>query len=302
MSLRQLSPACCGRRLPRRRQSPARSRRAVGCMSSSRLYSPPPPAPRPRRSPRPQLSRSRHAKLLAGNKRLRSGRAGASPPPPRRAARSPAARCKCWAGERLSSPFPAPPRRAAPPGQPPWKPGSATRRAKGRRAEAEPRRGQGKGATRAEEEGAAERIGGRGGGGGASARFRAWEPRRQPLGSPSPRPPRPRARGRAPPPREGERRGAAPARGSAEQRKSPDKGKPRPPPAGPTPLPPPPRPDPPGSQPSPRASEPRRDAPPPPASGFWQGPLGAPSARGVVPAAAGGTHRSRLQLYHQRLS
>lgn len=39
--LRQLSPVCCGRRLPRRRQSSARSRRAVDCMTSSRLYSPP---------------------------------------------------------------------------------------------------------------------------------------------------------------------------------------------------------------------------------------------------------------------
>ena len=79
--LRQLSPACCGRRLPRRRrQSPVRSRHAVGCMSSSRLYSPP-PAPRPRRPPRPQLSRSRHANFWLGTKgSARAGRGRARLP------------------------------------------------------------------------------------------------------------------------------------------------------------------------------------------------------------------------------
>ena len=85
LSLRQMSPACCGRRLP----SPARSRRAAGCMSSSRLYSPPPPAPP---SSPPAAVTVPACKLLAGNKRLRSAREGASPPPSRRAARSPAAR------------------------------------------------------------------------------------------------------------------------------------------------------------------------------------------------------------------
>lgn len=111
LSLRQLSPACCGRRLPRRRQSPARSRRAVGCMSSSRLYSPPPPPPVPPSSP-PAAVTVPACKLLAGNKRLRSGRAGASPPPSRRAARP--ARPLLAGSVRLaggSLPLPAPPRR-----------------------------------------------------------------------------------------------------------------------------------------------------------------------------------------------
>lgn len=113
MSLRQLSPACCGRRLPRRRQSPARSRRAVGCMSSSRLYSPPPPPPPPVPPSSPPAAVTVPAcKLLAGNKRLRSGRAGASPPPSRRAARP--ARPLLAGSVRLaggSLPLPAPPRR-----------------------------------------------------------------------------------------------------------------------------------------------------------------------------------------------
>lgn len=209
LSLRQLSPACCGRRLPRRRQSPARSRRAVGCMSSSRLYSPPPPPPVPPSSP-PAAVTVPACKLLAGNKRLRSGRAGASPPPSRRAARP--ARPLLAGSVRLaggSLPLPAPPRRAAPPGQPPWKPGSAKRRAQGRRAEAEPRRRQGKGATRAEREGAAERIGDRGTEGGASARFWARTPGAR-LSKPTPpripRAPRPEGKPR---PRESERKGAA---------------------------------------------------------------------------------------------
>lgn len=229
LSLRQLSPACCGRRLPRRCQSPARSRRAVGCMSSRRLYSPPPPAPRPRRPPRPQLSRSRHANFWLGTKgSARAGRGRALLSRTERPARPPLA-AKCWAGGRLCSPFPAPPRRASPPGQPPWEPGSATRRAEGRRTEAEPRRGQGRGATRAAREGAAERIGGRGGGGGASARFGAREPG---ASRSAPRVHAHRAPGHRgePRPREGERRGAVPARGPAAPRKSPDKGKPRPPP------------------------------------------------------------------------
>lgn len=113
LSLRQLSRACCGRRLPRRRQSPAPSRRTVGCMSSSRLYSPPPPALRPRRPPRPQLQTS------GWEQKAPLGPGGGEPSPPRRAARLPAARWKCLAGRRLSSPFPALLRRDAPPGQPP---------------------------------------------------------------------------------------------------------------------------------------------------------------------------------------
>lgn len=52
----------------------------------------------------------------------------------------------------LSSPFPAPPRRAAPPGQPPWMPESATRRA----------RGGGRGRSRGEERPKPERGGGGG--------------------------------------------------------------------------------------------------------------------------------------------
>lgn len=141
-----------------------------------------------RRPPRPQLSRSRHANFWLGTKgSARAGRGRALLPLV--APRGPLARCSLEVlGWRAAlSPFPH--RRAAPPGQPPWKPGSAKRRAQGRRAEAEPRRRQGKGATRAEREGAAERIGDRGTEGGASARFWARESERQALGSASPRPP-----------------------------------------------------------------------------------------------------------------
>lgn len=104
---------------------------------------------RPRRPPRPQLSRSRHANFWLGTKgSARAGRGRALLP---RAARRRSLEVLGWRAVLL--PLPAPPRRAAPPGQPPWKPGSARRRAQGRRTEAEPRRGQGKGATRAEREG-----------------------------------------------------------------------------------------------------------------------------------------------------
>lgn len=124
LSLRQLSPACCGRRLPRRRQSPARSRRAVGCMSSSRLYSPPPPAPRPRRPPRSQLSRSRHANFWLGTKgSARAGRGRALLPLAAQPAHPPLAASAGLAG---GSPPPSPRRRAAPPrpGSPPGSPGA----------------------------------------------------------------------------------------------------------------------------------------------------------------------------------
>lgn len=119
-------------------------------------------------------------KLLAGNKRLRSGRAGASPPPSRRAARSPAARWKCSAGGRLSSPFPAPPRRPT---------RAAPLEARERDAESSGRRA---GQSRGEElpsrrEGATEGIGGRGTEGGASARLWAREPgARRSGGGPTP--------------------------------------------------------------------------------------------------------------------
>lgn len=119
LSLRQLSLACCGRRLPRRRQSPAHSRRAVGCMSSSRLYSPPPPPPPVPPSSPPAAVTVPACKLLAGNKRLRSGRAGASPPPSRRAARP--ARPLLAGSARLAGGsllLPAPPRPGNPPGSP----------------------------------------------------------------------------------------------------------------------------------------------------------------------------------------
>lgn len=181
-SLRQLSPACCGRRLPRRRrQSPVRSRHAVGCMSSSRLYSPPPPAPRPRRPPRPQLSRSRHANFWLGTKgSARAGRGRARLPRAARPARPPLAGSARLAG---GSPPPSPRRRAAPP-----RPGSPPGSRGGRRGEpgeeggAEPGR-----EPPSRREGATEGIGGRGTEGGASARVWAREPSaRRSAGGPTP--------------------------------------------------------------------------------------------------------------------
>lgn len=159
---------------------------------------------RPRRPPRPQLSRSRHANFWLGTKgSARAGWGRALLPRAAQPARPPLTGSAGLAG---GSP---PPSRAAPPrpGSPPGSPGARSG-AQGRRAEAEPGRGQGKGATGAEREEAAERIGGRGSEGGASAGFQAREPRRQPPGS-NPRPPRPGLQGK-PRPREGERRGAVP--------------------------------------------------------------------------------------------
>lgn len=142
MSLWLPSPACWGRRLPCRCQRPARSRRAVGCMSSSRLGTPP-WAPR---SSRPQLSRSRHANFGLGTKG--SARAGRGPALQPRAVQC--ARPREVLGWRAAL---RPLRRAAPPrlDTPSWKPGRRTPRAEGRRVEAEPRAGGGgDGATETE--------------------------------------------------------------------------------------------------------------------------------------------------------
>lgn len=194
LSLRQPSPACCGCRLPRRRQSPARSRRAAGCMSSSHLYSPPPPAPRP-------PARSCH-----GPGMLTSGWEQKAPLGPRGAepcSLAPRARrsleVRGWRAALLPFRAAAPPRPGSPPGSPereeenPGEEGGGGARARA-----------GQRATGAEREGAAERIGGRGPGGGASARLgqgaRAPAAR---LGRPTPL--APPAGGKAPP-REGERR------------------------------------------------------------------------------------------------
>lgn len=204
LSLRQLSPACCGRRLPRRRRrSPIRSRHAVGCMSSNRLYSPLPPAPP---SSPPAAVTVPACKLLAGNKRLRSGRAGASPPPSHSTARPPAAHWKCWAGGRLSSPFPR--RRAALPlpGSPPGSPGARSgeprgggrRRSRGGGREKERPERRGRGRRRGlEAEAAKEGLSSGSGRGSLGAK--------PPGSNPRPRAPWPEGKPR---PREGERRGA----------------------------------------------------------------------------------------------
>lgn len=195
-SLRQLSPACCGRHLPRRRrQSPVRSRHAVGCMSSSRLYSPPPPpppAPRPRRPPRPQLSRSRHANFWLGTKgSARAGRGRARLPRAARPARPPLAGSARLAG---GSPPPSPrrPARAAPLEAREHDAESPGRRAGQSRGEELPSR----------REGATEGIGSRGTEGGASARLGAREPGvRRSAGGPTPTAP-PGPEGEPRPPRE----------------------------------------------------------------------------------------------------
>lgn len=127
----------CGRRLPGHCRSPAPSRRVVGCMTSSRLFSPPRrrPCSRP---PRPQLSRSRHANFWPGTKgsalAARGGRARLSHAA--RPAHTPLAGSARVAG---GSPPPfSPATAAAPPGQPPRKPGSARRRLLRRRTGAGP--------------------------------------------------------------------------------------------------------------------------------------------------------------------
>lgn len=127
----------------------------------SPLFSTTPPALQP--SSPPAAVTVPACKLLAANKRLRSGRTrGASPPLSRLAARSHAAGWKCSGGGRISSPS-SPATAAAPPGQPPWKPGSARRGLRGRRTGAGP----------------TESPAGRGGGGGKD-----WRPRRRGRGFP----------------------------------------------------------------------------------------------------------------------
>lgn len=206
LSLRQLSPACCGRRLPRRRQSPARSRRAVGCMSSSRLYSPPPPAPRPRRPPRPQLSRSRHANFWLGTKgSARAGRGRVLLPCTERPARPPLAASARLAG---GSPPPSPRRAAAPPrpGSPPGSPGAqrgeprggGRRRSRGggREKELPEPRGRGRrGGLEAEAAGAALPRGSGLGSPGASRSAHQAHAHRAPGPEGEPRPPRGREEG-----------------------------------------------------------------------------------------------------------
>lgn len=137
LSLRQRSPVSSGCRLPGRRRSPTPSRRVVGCMTSSRPFSPPRcrPCGRPLR---PQLSRSRHANFWLGTKgsdpAARGGRArlslAARPDHP------PLAGTALVAGG--SPPLSRAATAAAPPGQPPWKPGSARRGRRGRRTGAGP--------------------------------------------------------------------------------------------------------------------------------------------------------------------
>lgn len=94
---------------------------------------------RPRRPPRPQLSRSRHANFWLGTKgSARAGRGRALLPRAAQPARSPLTGSAGLAGG-------SPPSRATPPrpGSPPGSPGARSG-AQGRRAEAEPGRGQGK--------------------------------------------------------------------------------------------------------------------------------------------------------------
>lgn len=212
----------CGRRLPGLCRFRAPGRRVVGCMTSSRLFSPPRrrPCSRP---PRPQLSRSRHANFWPGTKgsapAARGGRARLSHAA--RPAHTPLAGSARVAGG--SPPPSSPATAAAPPGQPPWKPGSARRGQLGRRT------------------GAGPTPAGRGGGGGKD-----WRPRQ--LGRAFPLLGRGTPAHLAPPlahslhtrgsssvpAREGERRGAV----LVTPGKSPDKGKPRPHSAGPAPPPP----------------------------------------------------------------
>lgn len=163
---------------------------------------------RPRRPPRPQLSRSRHANFWLGTKgSARAGRGRALLP---RAARRRSLEVLGWRAVLL--PLPAPPRRAAPPrpGSPPGSPGAQGGEPRG----GERRRSRGGGREK-------ERPEPRGRGGGED-----WKPRnrrrgfsavlgegaRAPasrLSKPSPRPPRPKAGGKARPPR-GREEGTAP--------------------------------------------------------------------------------------------
>lgn len=215
----------CGRRLPGHCRSPAPSRRVVGCMTSSRLFSPPRRRPCSR-FPGPQLSRSRHANFWPGTKgsapAARGGRARLSNAA--RPAHTPLAGSASGGG-LISSPFQ--PRHCRCPAR------AAPLEARERAARTA-REEDGGGACRE------PRREGRGGGG------KDWKPRRQGrgflgLGPGTPaHPSAPLAhslhtRGRSSvPAREGERRGAV----LVTPDKSPDKGKPRPHSAGPAPTPP----------------------------------------------------------------
>lgn len=151
----------CGRRLPGHCRSPVPGRRVVGCMTSSRLFSPPRrrPCSRP---PRPQLSRSRHANFWPRTKgsapAARGGRARLSHAS--RPAHTPLAGSARVAGG--SPPLPAPPQPLPRPGSPLGSPGARGADYEGG--------GRGRGLQRAPPggEGAEARIGGRGGEGGAS--------------------------------------------------------------------------------------------------------------------------------------
>lgn len=208
----------------------------------SPLFSTTPPALRP--SSPPAAVTVPACKLLAGNKRLCSGRTrGASPPLSRRAVRSAAAGRNCSGGGRLSSPF--------------------QHHHSRRPARAAPLEARERAARTAREED----------GGGANREPR-WEGRgrRQGLEAEAPREGRPgvgekdprtsrtirlpltlhtRGRRRAPA-REGERTGTV----LVTPGKSPDKGKPHPPSAAPPSF------QPTGYEPSPRANP--EGAPPPP--------------------------------------
>lgn len=148
----------CGRRLP----GPQSPRRGLHDKQSP-LFFTKPPALRPFSPPAAVTVPA--CKLLAGNKRLRSGRTRgeASPPLSRRPAGSPAAGQELLGWRAALLPLPAPLQQLPRPGSPPWKPGSARRGQLGRRTGAGP----------------TESPAGRGGGGGKD-----WRPRRQGRGFP----------------------------------------------------------------------------------------------------------------------
>lgn len=183
---------------------------------------------RRRRPPRPQLSRSRHANFWLGTKgSARAGRGRALLP---RAA--PPARPPLAGSARLALlPFP----RAAAPSRParaaPLDAGERDAESQGRRTGAEPGRGAAQARERGRRRGLEDEEAKEGLLRGSGRRSQAPAARLT-----GPRPPRPLGRRENPASREGEGRGAAPARVSAAPRKSPDKGKPRPPPAGPAPA------------------------------------------------------------------
>lgn len=251
-------------------------------MTSSRLFSPPRRRPWSR-FPRPQLSRSRHANFWPGTKgsapAARGGRARLSNAA--RPAHTPLAGSARVAGG--SPPLSSPATAAAPPGQPPWKPGSARRGLQGRRTGAGP----------------AGSPAGRGGGGGKD-----WKPRRQGRGflglgpgTPAhPSPPLAHSSTPAgvvvsPPARVRGEEQSWSRRTNLLTKESPaliSLARPLRPRFFPTP----------GVR-AQHKGEPRRGAPASPtASRLWLGPLGAPSAGRDLRARVGGLHYSRLQLCH----